>query len=306
MSKKITLVTLLLLSLGNYYAVAQNKFLQYFDGADTTQSSIKFTYSPATKNNIWQIGKPKKAIFNMAATLPNVMVTDTVNNYPSRNTSSFAFHFDLKFPGSVYALRWKQKLDMDKHKDGGIIEFSFDNGVTWQNGFNNPLSNNFYGFDPSNKDTLASGEYAFSGTDSTWRDIWFCIFRFSGSSNSPIDYRFTFKSDGVDNQKEGWMIDNLMAYQTSIHIVKDNEKSDYLTVYPTATKGAVKIEASKIQDNHAIELVQLYGGDGRLVQEFQVEPTRLDIDISHLPDGIYYLMIITNLKHEVFPLMLTK
>lgn len=307
MSSKLSLSLFLLCVLGYSNINAQsNDHLQFFDGADTSASSIKVVREPNTASNIWQIGKPHKTIFNMAATEPNAIVTDTLNKYPSNNTSSFTFHVDLSnFFGNIIATRWKQKLDMDKHNDGGIVEFSIDNGVTWQNTFNNPIIHNFYGYNYDNKDTLSSGQYAFSGTDSTWRDIWFCVYRF-GNSPSSIDYRFTFKSDGINNQKEGWMIDNLFVTQTMMHIVKENEKSKYLTVYPTATQGTVNIEASKIQDNHVIESVRLFGIDGRMVEEFKPDPSNFSINISHLPNGIYYLMVNTNLQHEVFPLMLSK
>lgn len=102
------------------------------------------------------------------------------------------------------------------------------------------------------------------------------------------------------------MIDNLMAFQTQMHIVKENEKSKYLNVYPTATNGQVTIEALPIQDNHIIQKIELFGLDGRLIEEFQPDPSRLTVDISHLPNGIYYLKVDTNLQHEVFPLMLSK
>lgn len=303
MSKKILLFVFI--TVLGYNSSNAQIYVQYFDGADTGKTAIHLLYEPATKSNIWQIGKPHKTIFDTAATEPNVIVTDTINKYPSNNTSSFSFHLDLKYPYSIVALRWKQKLDMDKHKDGGIVEFSLDKGTTWQNAFNNPLIHNFYGYNQSNKDTLGSGQYAFSGTDSTWRDVWFCIFGFSNTQTS-VDYRFTFKSDGVNNQKEGWMIDNLFVNQTLMHIVKENEKSKYLTVYPTATQGIINIEASKIEDNHVIETVQLYSMDGRMIEAFKPNPSNLSIDISHLPGGMYYLMINTNLQHEVFPIVLSK
>ena len=169
-------------------------------------------------------------------------------------------------PGNIFALRWKQKLDMEKHKDGGIVEFSLDAGKTWQNTFTSPIVHNFYGYNAENKDTLLSGEKAFSGTDTAWRDIWFCIYGFS-SNTASIQYRFTFKSDGANN-KEGWMIDNLMFYRTMMHIVKENEKSDYLNVYPTATEGTVNIEAKELQPYHKIEKIELFGTDGRLIENF--------------------------------------
>ncbi len=307
MIKKINLLTVFILGICCNQVFSQNNsHYQYFDGADTLKSSIHITLDPANKSNIWQVGKPHKIIFNKAATVPNVIVTDTIKTYPVNNISRFSFHLDLPaFGGNIYAIRWKQKIDMDKHKDGAIIEFSFDKGVTWQNALNNPLVHNFYGFDYTNKDTLPSGEFALSGTDSTWRDVWFCIYRFSPTPTS-LDYRFSFKSDGTNTKKEGWMIDNLMAFQTQMHIVKENEKSKYLSVYPTATNGQVTIEASQIQDNHIIQKIELFGMDGRLIEEFQPEPSRLSIDISHLPTGIYYLKVDTNLQHEVFPLMLSK
>ena len=39
--------------------------------------------------NIWQIGVPHKTFFNTAYTLPNAIVTDTMNVYPVNNSSAF-------------------------------------------------------------------------------------------------------------------------------------------------------------------------------------------------------------------------
>jgi hypothetical protein len=307
MIKKNALLALFTLGMLGNQVFAQATHYQYFDGADTLKTSIHITLDPPNKSNVWQVGKPHKIIFNKAATVPNVIVTDTMKTYPVNNISRFSFHVDIpQYAGNIYAIRWKQKMDMDKHKDGGIIEFSFDKGTTWQNALNNPIVHNFYGFDYTSKDTLSSGEYALSGTDSTWKDVWFCIYTFSTPVPTSLDYRFTLKSDGTNTKKEGWMIDNLMAFQTHLHIVKENEKSKYLNVYPTATQGQVTIEALQIQDDHVIQKIELFGMDGRLIQEFKPEPSKLTIDISHLPNGIYYLKVDTNLQHEVFPLMLAK
>ena len=40
-------------------------------------------------SNIWQIGKPQKIIFDSASTVPNAIVTDTINFYPINNISRF-------------------------------------------------------------------------------------------------------------------------------------------------------------------------------------------------------------------------
>jgi len=86
-------------------------FTQYFDGADTLSTSIQIEFD-TTGTNIWQVGPPQKTIFSSAATAPNVLVTDTVNFYPTNNSSSFQFtlnNFDYWW--GILAIQWKQKLD---------------------------------------------------------------------------------------------------------------------------------------------------------------------------------------------------
>ena len=40
-------------------------------------------------SNIWQIGEPSKTLFSSARSNPNALVTDTLNNYPVNDSSSF-------------------------------------------------------------------------------------------------------------------------------------------------------------------------------------------------------------------------
>ena len=55
------------------------------------------------------------------------------------------------------------------------------------------------------------GNTAFSGTDSLWRNIWLC---FNTLAMPPIDslyIRYRFVSDSINNNREGWIIDNMDA-----------------------------------------------------------------------------------------------
>ena len=118
---------------------------QYFDGADTIPNySVKIKIGN-NSNNIWQIGPPQKIIFNSASTAPNVLVTDTINNYPPNNISQFKFTVVPFNTFGVMAIQWNQKLDMNLQHDGGIIEYSIDTGTTWHNIFNDPHVYNVYG-----------------------------------------------------------------------------------------------------------------------------------------------------------------
>jgi hypothetical protein len=278
---------------------------QYFDGADTSVSKSIIIDLDTSSTNIWQIGSPHKVMFNSAATQPNVLITDTALIYPDTNISRFSFQFATTMSFGIGALQWKQKIDFDKKKDGGIIEYSTDTGKTWLNVFNNPYVYSFYGFNTANKDTLVSGEYAFSGTDTSWKDIWLC-FNNSYFYNKDLKIRFTLKSDSINNFKEGWMIDNMVMRETFIHTVKETEQKEYLRVYPTPTTGMVTVEAQKLRQYHIIKSMQLINMNGEVVEQFGETPTKFFIDISKHPDGQYFLKVTTNIKTETLPVILKK
>lgn len=306
---RLTLLLVCILVSGIRTLHAQNFFMQYFDGADTSASSAIMIQLDTSSTNVWQIGKPQKSIFDSAATVPNAIVTDTLNPYPVNNVSRFSYQVQtFAFgPAGVLALQWKQKLDFDRDHDGGIIEFSVDSGQTWLNAFNTPYVYNFYGFDQSNVDTLSTGEYAFSGTDSTWRDIWLCFdIAWLSSMGDTVTVRYTMVSDSIDNQREGWIIDNMMTHITWAHTVKQMESSEYMKVFPTLTSGIINIEAEKLQEFHIIESIELFDMQGRVVQRHGIAPTKFYIDIKDHAEGMYYLKVRTNKKTETFPVVLKK
>jgi hypothetical protein len=283
-------------------------YRQYFDGADTicnpnmAPSAICITIDDDS-TNIWQIGVPQKMIFDSAATFPNALLTDTINFYPPNNTSSFQFTIVSWINWGVLAIQWKQKLDMDEGLDGGKIEFSNDEGATWQNAFNNPYVYNFYGFQPSNADTLPNGDYVFSGTDSLWRDIWLC-YDMSWMWNDSIIVRFTFISDSIDNNKEGWMIDNMLTHITIIHTVSEIKPEKYLNVYPNPSSDIIHIETQKIQDFHIIEQMVLENSVGQIVDEWKNIPTKFFINSQKYSNGLYYLKVKTNIQSETVPIII--
>jgi hypothetical protein len=286
---------------------AQSYYTQYFDGADTSALNSLLIELDTSSSNIWQIGPPQKVLFNSAATVPNVIVTDTINNYPPGNTSSFSFQVINQFGfQGVLALQWMQKLDLDTNYDGGLIEFSVNDGLTWENAFNNPYVYNFYGFNNENHDTLVSGENAFSGTDTTWRDIWLCLDLSWLSFQDTAMMRFTLKSDSVDNGREGWMIDNMMAHITIVHTLKNDPLPSYLNVFPNPASNIVHIEAQKLQQFHIIETMELYDAHGRLVESWRNIPTKFWINTEKYANGNYLLKVKTNIKSETIPLVIAR
>jgi hypothetical protein len=280
-------------------------YSQYFDGADTSLWNSVIIYIDTNTSNTWQIGPPQKSIFDSAATLPNAIITDTINPYPVNNSSNFSFGIDPEsFGWGILALQWKQKLDMEKGKDGGVIEFWNGLANEWENAFNNPYVYAFYGFEPENADTLESGEYAFSGTDSTWRDIWLCFDLNWLSYYDTLAFRYSLLSDSVQEEREGWVMDNFLAHVTIIHSVNEIEQEDYINIWPNPTRGKLNIQARKIDEFHIIERLELYSITGDLVEAYDIVPTRFYIDISNHPNGVYFLRVKTNIQTETFRVIL--
>jgi hypothetical protein len=295
---------LLFFAMSSFFAKAQ-MYTQYFDGPDTISTSLKIKKDTGS---LWQIGRPQKSIFDSAATKPNALLTDTFNNYPPNDTSRFSFVFPQQLRGNVYivAVRWKQKLDMEKKHAGGIVEYSLDTGKTWKNVFNNPQVYKFYGYDTlNNRDTL-NGIYTFSGTDTTWRDIWLC---FDGRYVRNIDsmmLRYTFMSDTSVNTGEGWMIDNMMMHATYVHTVTNVDDHKRIKVYPTNGNGIIHIELQAGEKNEEVVQVLLLGTDGKLLQTYKPQNTKTVIDIGNMPNGMYYLKVVTNKTSVTYPVSLGK
>ncbi len=303
MIKKLLLLTFLTFTL-NLANAQTPAFKQYFDGADTSIFNSVIINLDTSSSNIWQVGPPQKTIFDSAATIPNVLVTDTIHTYPVNNTSSFSFKVDARNWGSrgIMAVRWKQKLDMDSAMDGGTIESSTDSGKTWINVFTDPKVYNFYGFDSlKNKDTLSDGTYVFTGTDTVWRDIWLC-YKLDNQGYPNFMFRFTFRSDSVDNNREGWMIDNMMVQLTFFHTVSTVDLNGSFLVYPTITNGIIKIAMGDTKAK--IESILILDAQGQIVKRQNGQTDKATIDISNLANGNYFVHVQSGKKIEVHKVLL--
>ncbi len=297
MKKNIILFFILLFS--SFNLLSQN-YTQYFDGADTnynhllTTPSIKIEFNPGSNPNIWQIGKPQKNIFNSYSTVPNVIVTDTINLYAKNDTSSFQFLTICWSQCDIRTLRWKQKLDYVNNEDGGKVEFSVDGGLNWQNAFNNPNVYNFYGFNLANKDTLLNGDVVFSGTDTSWADIWLCFRNPFISGFDSLMFKFTSITGHSTLSKEGWMIDNLMSNCTVLHTLQDVNKDKYLYIYPNPSNNILHIDLKKNFKDIIIEEIELINSFGEIIDKWQKIKSKLDIYTNNYPNGNYFLKIKTN------------
>lgn len=299
MKKTLLLLSILLITLATY---AQSEFYQYFDGEDTLPySSINITLN-ADSNNLWQIGPPQKVMFNSASTAPNVIITDTLNNYPTNNTSVFIAQLGDSFYNTyfygVVAVQWLQRLDINSNGDIGVLEISTDSMQTWVNAFDNPLTYNFYGFAAENIDTI-DGEIGFVGTDTSWRDIWYCFdWEILETETGYLFLKFTFKSDSIPEEKEGWMIDNMYAHLTYYHTLNNTNAEDAINIYPVPADDKINIQLQHTQQPHFIESMSITSMQGSLINTWSNLPSKYFIDTKKYPNGMYVLKVKTNLYTE--------
>ena len=309
--KKIYLLASFLL-LWSLPSSAQTYFLsQYFDGSDTISSETIIISTDSSSTNIWQIGKPQKMIFDSAATASNALMTDTVLNYPVNNTSSFLvkvwnMYLDPIYPAESIELSWNQKLDMDQGLDGGIIETTLDNGVTWYNIEDYPTYFELIGFQSANFDTIHTGEYAFTGIDTTWRTIHLFIGYQPALAFDTILVRFTFKSDSIDNAREGWLIDNFDAGVTYYMSINENEKLHNIAIYPNPASDEAIVQVSEKLAICTIDQMDLIDVHGRIIESWKDIPTTYKIDTRKYENGMYFVRMQSKMYMETIPLMIEK
>lgn len=283
---------------------AQTNYNQYFDGADTSITNSIMIEIDST-DTLWQIGAPQKTFFTGASTFPNVIVTDTLIPYPNNDTSSFIAKYVPDYNVGIFAINWVQKLDYEAGKDGGKIEYSTDNGLTWENTFNNPYVYNFFGFDYANCDTLGTNDYVLSGTDTNWRDIWLCFeSSWLNVTTDTVLFKFTSISDSSQTNQDGWMIDNMLSHITWTHTLAEMKQEEYVLAYPNPSNDLVHVHLQKQKSFHIIEKMDLINAKGETVDSWGNIPTKFFIDVKKYPAGNYQLRIQSNIKTEAVSIVI--
>ena len=145
-------------------------------------------------DNIWQIGKPQKTIFNQTYSIPNGIVTDTINYYRVSDTSSFTIKFAWTEYFTEVFLAGFYKFDSDTLLDFGTIEISLDKGATWGNVLEDGIIPDWE-WHPQKP--------IFTGKIDNWQYFAVCPSGYYPINfGDSIYYRFSFISDEIQTNKE--------------------------------------------------------------------------------------------------------
>ncbi len=255
----------------------------------------------SSHDNIWQSGTPAKSYFSSAYSAPQAMVTDTLNTYPVNNDS----YFELCIPilNTLFTMNtmisFQHKFNSDTMKDGGYIKVQYFKDSAWRNIAHDTLAasnavffncENLYGV----HDTLYNGQAGFSGS-SDWVEtklqwIWMLPVKDEYYPDT-IRLRFHFISDDINNNKDGWMIDNLeidaLDLGGSIGEFADNT---HITAMPNPSQDKISVSIStKNTGNFFAELFDMFG---RKVSEYSgIRNNSFIIYRGHLNSGVYFLVL---------------
>lgn len=199
-------------------------------------------------NNDWTLGSPSKARINSAGSGANCWITGGLTGtvYAGGQRSwlqSPCFDLSsLSTPGIEFLIYW----DTEKQFDGGNLQFSTNNGSTWQNvgafisspdcytanWFNTPSINNINGLaNPSNGwsgTTLATSGNCLGGDGSgAWVKAVFCLSSLAGQSD--VRFRFTFGSGTSCNAYDGLAIDSFCVRELPAPVIDFDYSCDNAT-----------------------------------------------------------------------------
>lgn len=259
---------------------------------DTTCSNI---YIDTTSSNLWEIGNPHKTIFNSSINGDKVIITDTSLNYPINSKSNFILRTKYNYAYHDIIISFRHRYDTDTLVDGGYIEVSVDNGINWNNViepnmpffYMNFLSENFYSFG----DRLTNNQFGFSGYSSDWIESKFQII-FSHPIRQELDtilFRFNFISDSIDNNREGWIIDDFKI-QYAEFMGGIGEKNNYINemIYPKPNSGTFTV---KLNEQMEVQELKLLDELGRTVKTLDAKSQKFELN---LPKGMYFLEFISD------------
>lgn len=304
--KKVRILIILLLAVFLSSNSQTNHEEEYSWDTITFEKPYKYIVLSDNINNLWEIGEPAKVFLNSPFRGDNAICTGLTSNYPPDNHSWFELkisNFNMEhYPFSVY-LEMKHKYDTDKGNDGGYIEVSYDNGLSWKNIIEdyssciNPndeyRTKNLYG----TGDTLYTGSPGFSGNSDDWITTKFgweeCVTKNIEIDSDMTIIRFNFISDENEDDREGWLIDDIRLFSMNISGSVGASETTKFSVSPNPASEYLFVSNNQNINFRSLSLYNLIG-EQLISQEHTSK-----LFIGSIPGGMYFLLIETDTEKEL-------
>ena len=162
------------------------------------------------ENNDWEFGTPASTQIDSAYSPVHAWKTILAGIYSlNDNDDLYTPFFD--FSGAFKAeLKFYHWYLTDINADGGRIDYSIDDGNTWQVlGYSgDPLGYNWY----TNTNIFVSGKPAWTGNSHGYKLSTYKLDFLNGYSAHRVQFRFNFSSNGFGQNNDGWAVDNFEVF----------------------------------------------------------------------------------------------
>jgi hypothetical protein len=305
--KKTLLITLLAFVMNACLTTGTAKAQQFnYDTVSFEKPSTEIIID-TTSGSLWQIGRPQKTFFNSAHTGNRAILTDTITDYPPNDTSSFIYVMrKLYIQTCNTCLGFWQKYDMDSTGDKGIIDASYDGGKSWvllKDTSMVPPEDTYIYWQPdyhASDGSSTDHKLITSGKSDGWIQSslcwnWYLACKKDTIIDNPdsLMIRFTFTSDAIAKNKEGWMIDDIVTSgefpEDCPGGIKENSINNNIFISPNPASSAIQVSS----EQPTVISIDIYNMLGEKVYSTPITDNRspITINITAFPTGMYFAEI---------------
>jgi hypothetical protein len=288
----------LLLNIPGIYGISQ-ELIPFFFGFNpiSFEQASDTQYILIDTNKVWFITKPHKELLILPSYLGEyALVTDTALYYPKNITALFQFKLLLNWY-DYYEIGFWQAFNFEENKDGGIIETSYDDGLTWQNIiFDTLIMNHILTgvslYSPDDTIAAFNNQPGFTGTQTNFGG-YYVGWQNRSMINDTMLLRFTFASDSVDTPHEGWILDEF-TFEGGLVPINDVNSDANVEFFPNPVNDILRIRS----DKDPINSFRIYS----LTGEMLLENTGININsilVRSMSKG-FYLISCTGVSGAIY------
>ncbi len=281
-------------------AIYEFPYFEGFEGASAAQWTHKDDLTVGNTGvhpvDDWDLGHPNKNHFRHPYEGDKAYVTQLYSWYSYNSRSSLISPlFDLKNVVNP-SISFYHVLDCLSNSDGGRIDYTLDEGVTWHvlGQPNNPASSNWY-----NKYALGSASTPVSRPGwSAWRSPWAnSSYDLTGIGWPDYFIRFRFAFTSSSSSGDGWMIDNVrVGGSTGVSEVSKPTHLQLIHLYPIPSNGTMHI--SYFLSEKSVDGVRIFNTLGEVVHIFQLTYNtpgthHETLHLEFLGSGLYLIQFTT-------------
>lgn len=295
-SMKRSLVLLFLL--GSVGSLSYAQEIVYSDTLNMEQP-LDYLAIEQTLGNVWQVGVPQKDYLDSAWSAPKVIMTDTTEFYPANNRSVFIIKLEqavLGHPPVNTYFSFRHKFDTDTLADFGRVEVSYDGGDSWQ------LLGTDTSYDVLHQRSVPLvGSYAgipdsahhYSGRSPGWYQenfqwLWYLPRAADVYWPDSIWIRFVFESDSIDEEKEGWMVDDIIIRSDFYTGINDLSDTIEHRIFPVPVNDQLNVHFSVAGEYE----MAVFDMSGKLLEAHAFSGERAQWSTVNYPVGRYIYRIV--------------